>query len=185
MKWRWSLSAVALVLAGVATLWLLPQPKIEPPPVKSGVPDYELEEAQIDHMDEHGNLTYRLKSPYVAEYLEPDVARFRTPTLWVYREPGRSPTRIDAEQGELHHRDSLVDLHGRVLLDRPADALQGALNVDTSEVTIKMNDKTATTGKPAAARGDHFSANGVGASMDLRTGDYRIDSQAVGVYEAR
>ena len=185
MNWRWLVPAGTLAAVVIFSLWLGNRdPRPPTVAISDRIPDYELEDAEIDTMDESGRIRHRLSSPYIAQYIDSDLARLKTPTMWYYR-PGRAPIRIDAEQGDVLQKGDIVYLHGKVKMTRPSDEEQSALTVETSEVVVRMKTKTAWTYKRAIAHGDRYTTTGVGASMDLDQGLYFVHSEAMTVYEKK
>ena len=184
MSWLRPVLLIVLAAGAAIVLWFRIESGIRSLPKTAAIPDYELENADISTFDEAGMIRYRLQSPYVAQYLSTDTARLKTPTLWYYRE-ARAPIRIDATQGEVTQHGEQVVLHGQVRLERPATPESTAMELRTSEVHISVPDKLAITANRATARGEGYEASGVGASLDLEQGLYRIHSQAMSVHEPR
>lgn len=182
MIWRGALLFIPLLLGFLATLQFN---EFEPGPEilrTANQPDYVLHGAEISAMNEHGEQQYLLKTPYVAHYLGDNRAQVTTPILWYYRDQ-EGPIRLEAEQADIIDNGDIIHLKGKVRVRRPASEASEALEVNTSEVWVDMEEKTATTTKSVVATSTRYSVQGLGASLSLESDVYQIHSQAESLYE--
>ena len=148
-----------------------PSPVILKP--KQEVPDnIDFYLAGVDYraMNEQGRLGYRLQTPLLEHYRREDVSRVRQPRI-EYRLP-QQRWRLQAEQGELRHREDRLLLERGVRLQRDGDR---PMRLDTEQLQLYSVARIATLPLPLVLQTPRLRLEADSARLQLDNGRYRFD----------
>ena len=137
-----------LLLAAGGSFYLLEKLGGADPLSEHRDPDYYLENFTTITMDENGEPKHKLSAAYMAHYPDDDSSELLQPKIEIFR-AGKRPLYIEAREGRLSADSEVVFLQGDVRLWEPDGDGGRGLRVDTSEVTIRLQDEYAETDRYA------------------------------------
>lgn len=169
----------ALVLA--LTLWLAarlrqPEAPAELPAARS---DYVLEQFDLLVMDEQGEPSFRVQSPYLEKDPTDESLQIRTPHLTLF-EAGQITWQMQSEQAWINREGDTVKMPGPVKLASKQTPLT---IVNTADVTVKPREHRARSDADVEVVRTDMRSQGVGFEVDLSRQQFDILSQVKGYYE--
>lgn len=134
----------------------------------------QFQDTTIDKYDHNGTLLYRLNSPYLQH--QKNIGFDLQEPQFVYQPQRGAPVVIVAEKGSIANNSDLIELSGQVnLLNINNDHSQDYL--DTSDVTIDLQNKKAYTDKRARLRQKDRVTTGIGMVTDLEAKTVSLQSK--------
>ena len=137
--------------------------------------DYFLTELDFRSIDDSGKLEFAFRSPRLEHFRRDDVSIIETPSLRIYTEPEN--WQVVAQEGEFVHRDNLLRLSRRVVMDRSgADPIR----ISTESIRFEPDLDRITAESPLVIESSRGRIEAEQASFDLAGGVYRFNrSRAV------
>ena len=133
--------------------------------------DYFLTGLHYRAMNEEGELDYAFRSRRLEHRRLTDTSDIEQPALEIHRDGDR--WQVDAERGEYRHRENLLDLEQRVVMQR-FGARPLRLQGDRARFEPEL-DRLSVDGSVLLVTGDaEIRANG--AEFDFEAGVYRLDN---------
>ena len=182
-KRRW----IALLLIVVAALsWWL-QRSAEPgsqqafEQMQHG-PDYYMDEFELTSLNLDGKPAYKLYADNMKHYSHDDSATLERPHLVVFRDEGEFWD-IRAEFGQVLDGGESVLLKGEVIILRVTPTNAEALQVYTSDLTVRPHAKYVETAEAVKIKDDSGVTTAVGMRADLNHRRVELLSKVRGVYE--
>lgn len=174
--------ALATALAAL-TWWLMPDEGdedgdgLEGPDVRL---DYALENFEMRAFDEAGAPALRLWSPRLTNEAATGIGRVETPRIEVRRDGFL--WNIIAERAIVSDGQDRVFLEGSVHLRRTGSSPADRVDIDTSEVTLVVNDRVARSGAPVRITDPAGELNARGFEVDLIRDEFQLLNDVEGVY---
>jgi lipopolysaccharide export system protein LptC len=174
------------LLAGAAVSgWLLLDQgalKEQPTPSPSG-PDLFVNDMDLKIIGEDGNVHYRVQASRMEHFPFDDHAELMDPFLQVFSQE-RAIWDARSERGRVADQGDTVWLLGRVVINRPQDADQRAINVVTSDLLVKPQSDTAETDAAAVIQSGGYRIEGVGLLANFRESRLDLRSRVRGRVDA-
>lgn len=145
------LSALAVLLAGMLSFWLLQnleRTETAARRAKAHDPDYYLEDMVRHSLGEDGGLRHILKARRVLHYPDDDSMELASPHLEIYNGDGE-PWHVIAERGWVSGDNDVVLLHGEVEIWRLGADGERAHQVLTTELRVLPREQYAETDNPS------------------------------------
>ena len=182
-KRRW----IALLLIAVAALsWWL-QRSAEPGSQQAfeeiqHEPDYYMDEFELTSLNLGGKPAYKLYADNMKHYSHDDSATLEQPHLVVFRNEDEFWD-IRAESGQVLDGGELVLLKGEVIILRITPTNAEALQVYTSDLTVRPHVKYAETTAEVKIKDDRGVTTAMGMRADLGQRRVTLLSDVRGIYE--
>ncbi|HQU14943.1 MAG: LPS export ABC transporter periplasmic protein LptC [Chromatiales bacterium 21-64-14] len=179
------LVTLLLALAVVLTGWVLfqAQRSLEPPaPAAPHEPDYRLSTFTLRVLGPDGAVQYRLQSPSLVHYPDPDRSDLTKPRLRWYPQPGAIPWKVHAERGQVLAAGDEVRLLGTVHIDRAAEGTRRAVTIQTRDLQVWPHREVAETADLVTMRSAGATISGVGMRAYLKDGRVLLLSRVRGTY---
>lgn len=165
-----------LIAAGFGLLialsaWL--QERTPPPPTETGrgdTPDYTLSQAAITLHDAAGRPHAVLFAAEMAHYTADDLTQLEQPVLSLDDAQGPLWT-VTADHGRLLANGTVVELDGAVRLDGAPRSGRGALRIDTRDLRVDMQRRTAETAAPVTMTRPGLQLTALGMQARLVAGN--------------
>lgn len=155
---------VTLLIATVGSYWLLNQVLENPQEVESTDfydPDYYLEDFTTLSMNDNGTPKNKLYAVYMAHYPDNDTSELLKPQIEIFRE-NKLPLFVKSEKGWVTGKNEVILLHGNVKMWENDDLGNRALQVDTSEVRVLLDEDYAETDQYATIKSKRTTITGKG-----------------------
>lgn len=179
------IAALAAVVVAALSWWLLREVEEAAPAAagsaEQGTVDYYVNNFALTAMDEAGLPAHRLVATSLRHFAERDVAEIARPRMTVYRAEG-TPWLVTADAGLLTMPERVLQLQGAVTIARDAGPANESLQVDTRDVTVRLNDDYAETAAPVTVHHQQGLTEAIGMTADLRQGRYELLQQVRGTY---
>lgn len=176
--------ALATALAAL-TWWLVPDEGEEDrddlvgPDVRL---DYALQDFEMRAFDEAGAPALRLWSPRLTNESATGIGRVETPRIEVRRDGFL--WNIIAEHATVSDGQDRVLLEGAVHLERTGPSPADRVDIDTSEVTLVVNDRVARSSAPVRIADPAGELHARGFEVDLVRDEFQLLNDVEGVYVA-
>ncbi len=177
-----------LIIAGIVLLWLWrtesqhDETRISHATKQAHRADHILSDLSITIMNEAGKPYYRLNTPNMRHYMDDDTTEMQTPELYFYREDA-APIQAQSELGRITAKGEQVHLLGDVVINQLPDETHSAVKVNTRDLIVLPQAKTAHSDHDITAIADIYSVNGHGLSIDFKSGLMQIKSKTRAMYE--
>ncbi|MDO6460288.1 LPS export ABC transporter periplasmic protein LptC [Granulosicoccaceae sp. 1_MG-2023] len=189
MKWNISgtlLLIILLVLAISSFLWL-DQPETigvqtDEVDMASLKADYYLENFETLAYDESGRVQYRLKGDTLLHYPANAASEIIAPVLTIHQ-PQRPSWTLQARAGWLAENDRSVRLNGEVQISRSALQDQPAVEITTSEVLVRTEERQLETDAETEIRSDGWVLRSTGLRSDMTDGTLSLLSNVRATYD--
>ncbi|MFP4161495.1 MAG: LPS export ABC transporter periplasmic protein LptC [Ectothiorhodospira sp.] len=185
MNRGWRLGVLLLVLAASLGYWLATgtdQRRLATPgTVSPDAPEFFAQEFTLWSMDETGALRYRLSGQRMEER-QRDGARLLTAPVLLVQERGNPRWVLRSEGGWISPDDDRIRLSGQVDLNRAVASGRSPLDIRTRDVLVKVTEREAITGAPARLRAPHYSAEGIGMTLNLARETLDLHRQVRGTH---
>ena len=150
-----NLLAIALLsLITLGSWWLARQAgtgsDYRPPP---HTPDYTLDRFSAVTTGPDGRPERRLSATRMVHFPDDDSTELTAPRM-VFYDPPRPPWRVRSERGRITGDKSLVELQGRVEIDRRGDTGVAPMHIVTRDLRIRPEQEYAETDAEVDARSD-------------------------------
>lgn len=189
MKWSLSGSLLLafLLIAAISSFLWLDQPEtigVAPEPVDmAGLKaDYYLENFETLAYDETGNVQYRLEGETLLHYPANAASELISPVLTMNR-PERPSWTLSARAGWLTEADRAVRLNGEVLITRSALEDQPAVEISTSEVLVRTQERRLETDAEIEIRSEGWVLRSTGLRSDMTDGRLSLLSNVRATYD--
>lgn len=106
--------------------------------------DYFLKEFNALSLNETGHPKQRLEAQYLEHFIDDDSTELTEPDMVIYS-PDKPDLEIDSETGYISSDGELILLNGPVNIHRQAQKGSPALNIDTENLRVHMNNNFAET----------------------------------------
>jgi lipopolysaccharide export system protein LptC len=173
-----------LILAiAVGGLWLYglqdeEKISVEPEP---RTPDYTYEGILLTVVNPEGKMVYRIKAPMMAHFGDDNTIKVKSPDMLFYRDDA-PPLEVRSERAWLSSGGEEIMLLGSVSIVRPEIEPTSTLTIKTRNLRVFPEKKSADTDETVLAFNDIYRIQGLGGSIDLDSGYFKIHQQARGVY---
>ena len=176
-------SALGLVI-GLAKWWpeLLQDATPAETQTQIRMPNYTFDNISLTTTNAAGQPYYRILAKTMIHYDDDDSAEFDKPVMRFFRE-GEESLYIASERGSLTSARDDIILWGAVHIAQPKTATRNAYTVNTHDLRVFPEKQQASTEQPGAIIGEKYAAHGVGADIDLLSGNVKLRHRATGVYE--
>ena len=94
--------------------------------------DYYLTNMRYRSMNTDGNVDYEFKSPRLEHYPGTDTSTIEIPSLQIFGD--RDQWQVDANSGKFEHRDNILRLRERVVMQRQGD---NPLRIKTESISFE------------------------------------------------
>lgn len=138
-----------------------------------------VEDMSLQIMDDSGQPLYRMTAGQMIHNAATGLLELDRPLVYITR-PDGSEWHISAERGEAAADGKQVWLPGAVEIRRLADSRQGALQITSSDVLVKPDEKLAETSRDALVITDSYRVEAVGLKADFRNNRLELDSRVRG-----
>lgn len=174
-----------LILAvAVGVLWLYnlhDEEKLNSEP-ESRTPDYTYEGILLTSINPKGKMTYRIKAPKMAHYGDDNSIKIESPDMLFYRDDA-PPIKVRSEYAWLLSGGEEIMLLGAVSIVRSEIEPTTTLTIETRNLRLLPEKKSADTDEAVLAYNEVYRIQGLGGSINLGSGYFKIHEQARGVYE--
>lgn len=146
---RQLLLAIVLAALGAAAWWwhdLLP-PEEPPPVARERRPDYVVEQIKATEMGADGQVHRQLEAETLRHYPDDGSSELDKPSLTIYTEEG-PPWQATADTGWVSQDGRELRLRGNVAIDRPADATNPPVRIETEALLVHPREEYAETDLP-------------------------------------
>ncbi|KAF0190686.1 MAG: hypothetical protein FD165_2474 [Gammaproteobacteria bacterium] len=181
------LAALAAAVIAALSWWLASQVETTPPPAAGGGPravDYYLKNFTLTAMDADGQPGHRLVAESLQHYADDDTAEIDRPHMTVFRR-GETPWLVTATAGRLSMPDEVLRLQGNVRIARDDGPNNAGLELQTRDVTVRLNDEYAETAQPVTIHHQQGVTAAIGMTANLRDGHIELLQQVRGTYVLR
>ncbi len=178
---------IALLLVAVAALswWLQRSPGPELQQQASDQtqrePDYYMERFELTSLNQDGKPAYKLYADNMLHYSIDDSATLEKPHLVLFRNDEEFWD-IRAESGLVSNGGESVLLEGEVIILRVNPTHAQALQVMTSDLTVRPRDKSAETSAKVTIKDDRGVTTAIGMRADLNQRRVMLLSNVRGTY---
>jgi lipopolysaccharide export system protein LptC len=124
-------------------------------------PDYIVENFSVVRMTENGVPRYVMTGARLAHHPDNDVSEVTRPIVESMA-PERPRMTMQADRGQVYHRENRVELMGHVDIVRPATPTSEALRARTEALTVLVDDEILKTRLPVQVTLGASSVDGVG-----------------------
>ncbi len=165
MNWRLPLTLV-LLLGAIATgwqVWRMSRPADDD--VLHTRPDYVLRDYEITALDKQGKESFTLRGPVLQRDPADRTMTLATPQFLVPDRSGRYWD-VRAQQGFVPADGNLLELHGQVRADSPAEA-PPATRIETDRLTLDMRENLARTTDEVTVTRPGLTMRGIGLEADF------------------
>lgn len=181
-KWRW----IALLLLVVALSWWL-QRSAEPESQQAfeqmqHEPDYYMDEFELTSLNLAGKPAHKLYADNMKHYSTDDSATLERPHLVVFRNEDEFWD-IRAESGLVLTGGETVLLQGEVTVLRITATDVEALQIYTSDLTVRPHAKYVETAAAVKIKDDRGETTAIGMRADLNQRRVELLSKVRGIYE--
>ena len=175
--------ALLLLLASL-TWWL--QIKVAPGIRQSAQPqrhdpDYIMENFEATTMNTQGNMEYRVTARKMAHFPDDDTTELERPLVTAYTDTV-ALWQVQAERGIARTRNDEVFLAGTVIATRLPTPEQGAVTIDTSNLTINHADNLGVTPDKVTITEAHGVTRATGMRIYLKEKRLELLSNVRGTY---
>ncbi|MEL0169218.1 MAG: LPS export ABC transporter periplasmic protein LptC [Pseudomonadaceae bacterium] len=178
-----------LLIAGAALALAVGYWNINPSSFTSGNPqqpptrpDFYIENARIQMLDEQGKIAYQLTTSHAVHQIDDGSTHLEDPELLFYRGEDPTPWLLKSKQGVVTERGDRVDLTTDVLLKQnSAEARQ----LTTSALTLFPGRDYAETDQPVTIEAARSVTTAEGMQLFLNDGRLTLLSTVRGQYEVR
>jgi lipopolysaccharide export system protein LptC len=147
-------------------------------------PDYIVENFSFVRMTETGAPRYVMSGTRLVHHPAPDMSEVTRPVLESMA-PGRPRMTMQAERGQVFHRENRVELMGKVDIVRPATPTSEALRAQTDALTVLADDEIVKTDRPVRMTLGASSVEGVGLVAENPTQKMHLGGRGTIVYPPR
>jgi len=126
-------------------------------------------------------MTYRIKAPMMAHFGDDNSIKVESPDMLFYRDDA-PPLEVRSEHAWLLSGGEEIMLLGSVSIVRPEIEQTSTLTIQTRNLRVFPEKKSADTDETVLAFNDIYRIQGLGGSIDLGSGYFKIHQQARGVY---
>lgn len=182
MNWKVLLALGAAVALSQILLWWLvppPQPQQVTGPPRSG---YSLDNFSLDVLTRDGSVGFTLQAPHLQRRDADDSLFIDEPDFSLPSSEG-PPWYGRAEYGWVSADGSLLKLSGKVLLQRPATASQGASTIDGADLSVWPQDKRIASAAATEIHEPGRILSGTGIRADLATHTLELLANVHGTLE--
>ena len=151
------------------------------PPDESEIRDFFVIDYEIAITDEDGQIKYEHVGARMDHWQKSQEVTVESPRF-TFHQGDKPPFYISAERGKVDGDGKTAYLLGEVQLDREAFGQQDSIHAVTRDLTLWPEKQRAHTDQKATAKGQRYSAEGVGMTIDLVAGTLELHSKARGTY---
>jgi lipopolysaccharide export system protein LptC len=158
------LTAIAVVLLGVGSFWLLQRLETEQrlaPTRHIHEPDYFIDDMTRVTRGAQGELRNVLRSPHVLHFPDDDSTELASPHLEIYN-GAAEPWHVVAERGWVSSGSEVVLLHGEVEIWRLDAAGRRVYHVLTSELRVLPKEQYAESDRATTITGPSTVTRAIG-----------------------
>jgi LPS export ABC transporter protein LptC len=173
---------LAAILAAL-TWWLVPDSDDDTVEGIEGLDtrlDYALEDFDMRAFDESGMAALRLWAPRLTNEAATGVGRVEAPRVEVHHEGFL--WNIIADHATISNDQEIVLLEGAVRLERTGPSPADRVDIDTSEVTLVVNDRLARSSAPVRIADPAGELKATGFEVDLLRDEFQLFNDVEGVY---
>ncbi len=145
------------------------------------VPDYQVEKLRLVSMDAGGVPVYKLQADALVHFPSDKWSDLSEPTIRFTQKKAVSWD-ASARQGRVYDDSENLELHGDVVLSRPAVAGRSAMQLHTEKLMVRTDQQIAETDSFARLQADTHQLQGKGMQADLKKGKIRFLSKVKGVH---
>lgn len=185
MNNRQTLLTTLLLVCAVLSGWhvLKEDTLAERPDVSTLGSDVYVENMDMQLVNEHGRLQYRVLAERMEHFPYDGHAELVRPVLHVFKND--QPTwQIESEQGEVSSGYTTVRLLGQVEIRRLEGSGSRPLSIVTSDLLIKPQEKTATTENTTVIQSGRYRLESVGLQADFTNNQLELKSRVRGRIDA-
>lgn len=144
-------------------------------------PDYTFEGVRLTSLSPKGKPLYKIETPFMAHFSDDKSMELESPVLSVYRQ-GAPPMRVHSDRAWISDAGEEIMLLGAVTIIRPETDASTTTTIETENLQLFPNKQTASTEASVLAYNETYRIQGVGGSLHLGNGYFKIHHQARGVY---
>lgn len=186
-RWRTLGLMLTAVFFAFGSFWLLQAIESEDEVVGGATldePDYIVENFSFVRMTEAGSPRYVMSGERLVHHPKPDMSVVTRPRVESMA-PGRPRMTMQAEQGQVFHRENRVELMGKVDILRPATPTSEALHARTEALTVLADDEIIKTRLPVRMTLGASQVDAVGMHAENPTQKIHLGGRGKLVYPPR
>lgn len=142
--------------------------------------DYALQNFEMQAFDEEGNPAMHMWSPRLTNDATTRIGRVESPRIELRYEGYL--WYLQAESAIISEGQDEVFLAGRVRLDREGSNPLDALNIDTSDVMLLVDNRVASSDGPVRISDSAGVLSATGFRVDMITNEFQLDNNVQGAY---
>ena len=145
------------------------------------IPDYSVEQFNLVTMQASGIPSYRLQAESLLHFPSDKWSDLTVPRMQFYQQ-NTVNWQVSANKGRVYDEGEKVLLSGNVILTRPAESGNEAMQVHTETLLVYTDSQTAETKVLARLEAETQQLKGVGMQTDIKKGNIKFLSDVEGVY---
>lgn len=142
--------------------------------------DYALENFEMRAFDEAGSPALRMWSPRLTNDANTRIGRVKDPRVELRHEGFL--WHLEADSAIINEDQTEVFLSGRVRLEREGEQAIDALNIDTSNVVLVVEDRIASSSQAVQLTDISGQLNATGFRVDMIKNEFQLDNDVQGTY---
>lgn len=142
--------------------------------------DYALENFEMRAFDKAGKPTLRMWSPRLTSDATTRIGRVTEPRIVLHHEGYL--WHLEADSAIISDDQSEVFLNGRVLLEREGSKPEDALNIDTADVMLVVENRVAHSDEPMRLTDSSGILRATGFTVDMINNEFQLDNDVQGNY---
>ncbi|MET0982017.1 MAG: LPS export ABC transporter periplasmic protein LptC [Telluria sp.] len=186
-RWRTLGLMLTAVFFAFGSFWLLQAIQSEDEVTGGSAgsePDYIVENFSFVRMTETGSPRYVMSGARLVHHPKPDMSEVTGPVVESMA-PGRPRMTMQAERGQVFHRENRVELMGKVDIVRPATPTSEALHARTEALTVLADDEIIKTKLPVRMTLGASSVDAIGLVAENPTQKIHLGGRGRIVYPPR
>ncbi|PIZ03908.1 MAG: LPS export ABC transporter periplasmic protein LptC [Gammaproteobacteria bacterium CG_4_10_14_0_8_um_filter_38_16] len=140
-------------------------------------------QANSTEYNQQGQVKVKMTSEKIRHFLPQKTSIFTKPRIIAYTE-NRTPWHIQADQAIVNSTGEKIILQGHVVIrELPAKQPAEITTIKSNEITLFPKESRATTKQPVTLSRPGVTIHGVGFDANLKTGQYKLQSQSKAIYQ--
>jgi len=181
---RTYITLVLVIIIGILSLWFQEDGKQKREDIglpNERLPDYFMENFSVTNLNESGQVSYVLYAAKMFHFEDDDSAELENPII-KYKQNGESYT-LQATRAVYQKSESLMHLHGKVIIHRESAQQKNELFIYTDYLKIDTMSKVAENDHASRIKTSYAEFNAIGLLLDNSQAKLVLKSQVKGVYK--
>jgi LPS export ABC transporter protein LptC len=174
---------VVLVLLAAASIWVNREQDdgaLQPVAGLDPKLNYVLRDFELQFFDENGQPTINMRAPVLRNDPELQLGTIEQPVIKL-NQPG-AVWNLTSDSATVTADKEHVQLSGQVRVKRLEPASGNWVELNTSEVRIKVTPQTASTDQPVNMFDGYNQASAFGFDLDMKTNTFKLKQQVKATY---